>query len=76
MVLGGLRLRAVGAVAFADDSLQRNSPIDCAGRRVAMYPCVHGTFPFISMAWRRSGNLAVTAGTHALIDAVRNALLS
>jgi len=40
-------------------------------------PCVHvATGIFLSMAWRRGGNLAVTAGTHALIDAVRNALLS
>ena len=44
---------------------------------VMALPCIHvATGIFLSMAWRRSGNLAVTAGTHALIDAVRNALLS
>jgi membrane protease YdiL (CAAX protease family) len=44
---------------------------------VVALPCIHvaiGTF--LSMAWRRSGNLAVTSTTHALIDAVRNALLT
>ena len=30
---------------------------------------------FLSFGWRRSGNLAVPAAVHALIDAVRNALL-
>jgi len=35
--------------------------------------CVIGV-PF-SIFWRRSGNLFVTGSTHALIDAVRNALL-
>jgi membrane protease YdiL (CAAX protease family) len=30
---------------------------------------------FLSFGWRRSGNLAVPACVHALIDAVRNALL-
>jgi membrane protease YdiL (CAAX protease family) len=29
----------------------------------------------LSIFWRRSGNLTVTASTHALIDAVRNAVL-
>lgn len=29
----------------------------------------------LSLCWRRSGNLLVTASTHALIDAVRNTLL-
>ena len=29
----------------------------------------------LSIYWRRSGNLFVTGSTHALIDAVRNALL-
>ena len=29
---------------------------------------------FLSLWWRRSGNLAVTVGAHALVDAVRNAL--
>jgi membrane protease YdiL (CAAX protease family) len=28
----------------------------------------------LSLCWRRSGNLFVTCATHALIDAVRNAL--
>ncbi|HME31959.1 MAG TPA: hypothetical protein VKG65_04330, partial [Terriglobales bacterium] len=35
--------------------------------------CVIGV-PF-SIFWRRSGNLFVPGSTHALIDAVRNALL-
>src|SRR5262249_11109207 len=30
---------------------------------------------FLSLYWRRSGNLAVPAFTHAFIDAVRNALV-
>ncbi len=30
---------------------------------------------FLSTYWRRSGNLFVTGSVHALIDAVRNALL-
>jgi len=29
----------------------------------------------LSISWRRSGNLFATGSTHALIDAVRNALL-
>jgi quinol-cytochrome oxidoreductase complex cytochrome b subunit len=44
---------------------------------VVALPCIHvATGIFLSMAWRRSGNLAVTSGTHALIDAVRNGLLN
>jgi membrane protease YdiL (CAAX protease family) len=31
---------------------------------------------FLSIHWRRSGNLFVTASVHALIDGVRNALLA
>jgi membrane protease YdiL (CAAX protease family) len=30
----------------------------------------------LAFFWRRSGNLAVPAFTHALIDAVRNALMT
>jgi membrane protease YdiL (CAAX protease family) len=29
----------------------------------------------LSFCWRRSGNLFVTGATHALVDAVRNALV-
>ena len=36
--------------------------------------CVIGV-PF-SIIWRRSGNLGVTGVTHALVDAVRNALIA
>lgn len=44
---------------------------------VMALPCVHvATGIFLSLAWRRSGNLAVTACVHALIDAVRNALMN
>jgi membrane protease YdiL (CAAX protease family) len=30
--------------------------------------------PFLSLWWRRSGNLAVSGGTHTFIDSVRNAV--
>jgi len=30
---------------------------------------------FLSLSWRRSGNLAVPAMVHAFIDAVRNMLM-
>lgn len=49
------------------------------GSLVALLPqlllvhCVIGV-P-LSIYWRRTGNLFVTGSTHALIDAVRNALL-
>jgi membrane protease YdiL (CAAX protease family) len=49
------------------------------GARLAALPAlllVHVTVGVpLSFAWRRSGNLAVPAATHAAIDAVRNALL-
>ncbi len=39
-------------------------------------PCVHiAVGAFLSISWRRSGNLAVSATVHAFIDAIRNMLL-
>jgi hypothetical protein len=39
-------------------------------------PCVHiAVGVFLSFGWRRSGNLAVSATTHAFIDVVRNMLM-
>ena len=40
-----------------------------------VFVCVVIGVPF-SIFWRRSGNLGVTGVTHALVDAVRNALLT
>ena len=43
---------------------------------VVMLPLIHMlTGVFLSLSWRRGGNLAVTALIHAFIDAVRNMLL-
>ena len=43
---------------------------------IILLPCIHiATGTFLSLSWRRSGNLAVPAMVHALIDAVRNMLL-
>jgi membrane protease YdiL (CAAX protease family) len=41
---------------------------------VAVLPLQLLVGPFLSLYWRRSGNLAVTAGTHSFLDSVRNAL--
>jgi membrane protease YdiL (CAAX protease family) len=41
---------------------------------VAVLPLQMLVGPFLSLYWRRSGNLAVTAGTHSFLDSVRNAL--
>ncbi len=39
-------------------------------------PCIHiAVGVFLSISWRRSGNLAVSATVHAFIDAVRNMLM-
>jgi membrane protease YdiL (CAAX protease family) len=38
---------------------------------LAIYQAVVGTF--LSIFWRRSGNLGVSATTHAVIDSLRNA---
>lgn len=44
---------------------------------IILMPCIHiATGVFLSLSWRRSGNLAVPAIVHATIDAVRNMLLS
>lgn len=44
---------------------------------ILVLPCMHiATGVFLSFGWRRSGNLAVPALAHALIDAVRNMLLT
>jgi len=43
---------------------------------IVALPCIHIAIGvFLSLSWRRSGNLAVTATVHAFIDAVRNMLL-
>jgi membrane protease YdiL (CAAX protease family) len=43
------------------------------GEAVVLLVLVMGTTGvFLSIFWRRSGNLAVSGGTHAFIDAVRN----
>jgi len=43
---------------------------------IVLLPCVHiAVGVFLSLSWRRSGNLAVPATVHAFIDAVRNMLL-
>jgi membrane protease YdiL (CAAX protease family) len=43
---------------------------------IILLPLIHiATGIFLSISWRRSGNLAVPAIVHALIDAVRNMLL-
>lgn len=43
---------------------------------IILLPCIHvATGTFLSLSWRRCGNLAVPAIVHALIDAVRNMLL-
>jgi hypothetical protein len=39
-----------------------------------VFVCCGIGVPF-SFFWRRSGNLFVTGSTHALVDAVRNALI-
>jgi membrane protease YdiL (CAAX protease family) len=41
---------------------------------IAVLPLQMLVGPFLSLYWRRSGNLAVTAGTHSFLDSVRNAL--
>jgi membrane protease YdiL (CAAX protease family) len=39
-------------------------------------PCIHiAVGVFLSLSWRRSGNLAVPATVHAFIDAIRNMLM-
>lgn len=50
-----------------------HTPLPLLIAQLLVVHCVIGV-PF-SIFWRRSGNLFVTASTHALIDAVRNALL-
>jgi len=43
---------------------------------IVLLPCIHiAVGVFLSLGWRRSGNLAVPATVHAFIDAVRNMLL-
>jgi len=43
---------------------------------VFLLPCIHiAVGVFLSLSWRRSGNLAVPATVHAFIDAVRNMLM-
>ncbi|HXR04804.1 MAG TPA: CPBP family intramembrane glutamic endopeptidase [Verrucomicrobiae bacterium] len=43
---------------------------------IVLLPCTHiAVGVFLSLSWRRSGNLAVPATVHAFIDAVRNMLL-
>ncbi len=43
---------------------------------VVLLPCVHIAIGvFLSLGWRRSGNLAVPGTVHAFVDAVRNMLL-
>jgi membrane protease YdiL (CAAX protease family) len=43
---------------------------------ILVLPCIHiAVGVFLSLSWRRSGNLAVPATVHAFIDAVRNMLL-
>ena len=43
---------------------------------VLILPCIHiAVGAFLSLSWRRSGNLAVPATVHAFIDAVRNMLM-
>jgi len=43
---------------------------------IILLPCIHIAIGvFLSLGWRRSGNLAVPATVHAFIDAVRNMLL-
>jgi len=43
---------------------------------IILLPCLHiAVGVFLSLGWRRSGNLAVPATVHAFIDAVRNMLL-
>ena len=43
---------------------------------IVLLPCIHiAVGVFLSLSWRRSGNLAVPATVHAFIDAVRNMLL-
>ncbi len=43
---------------------------------IVLLPCLHiAVGVFLSLGWRRSGNLAVPATVHAFVDAVRNMLL-
>jgi membrane protease YdiL (CAAX protease family) len=43
---------------------------------IVLLPCIHIAIGvFLSLSWRRSGNLAVPATVHAFIDAARNMLL-
>ena len=43
---------------------------------IVVLPCIHIAIGvFLSLGWRRSGNLAVPATVHAFIDALRNRLL-
>lgn len=51
-----------------------SASLPLAQRIVAVLPLQLAVGPFLSLWWRRSGNLSVTAGTHAFIDALRNAL--
>ena len=45
-------------------------------RLIILLPCIHiAVGVFLSLSWRRSGNLAVPATVHAFIDAVRNMLM-
>ena len=43
---------------------------------IVLLPCIHiAVGDFLSLSWRRIGNLAVPATVHAFVDAVRNMLL-
>ncbi len=43
---------------------------------IVVLPCIHiAVGVFLSLSWRRSGNLAVPATVHAFIDSVRNMLM-
>lgn len=48
-------------------------PIRGAESVVALILVMGTTGVFLSIYWRRSGNLGVSGGTHAFVDAVRNA---
>jgi len=46
------------------------------GVLTVVLPCIHvAVGVFLSLSWRRSSNLAVSATVHAFIDAVRNMLM-
>jgi membrane protease YdiL (CAAX protease family) len=53
-------------------TLPDSMPLD--ERVIAVLPLQLAVGPFLSLWWRRSGNLAVTSGTHSFLDSVRNAL--